>query len=250
MSSLGKIVLDHSLLLTYLKGVNNKKYKKLMRKYIYPHATNFQQLRHIMDTLEDLPGERALLSQMANEPHSRYDLQTLALHTTFKIILTDDENLEFPFIHIDNAFINNRLTFHLSPTESRNALNTHLRRLCQDAKKIVICDNYFADQWEHTQALFLSILPKKELIIEYAETMPNTGMVPNSRFMTNEYVSGQCVHWSVKQTMNIKYQNCHDRYLLIESPTSIIEVMLSSGFSHIWKQNPKEITCVFSEIIE
>ncbi|WP_227319150.1 hypothetical protein [Cedecea davisae] len=247
--SLGKIVLDHSLLLTYLKGQHTKKYKKLMRKYIHPHVTNFQQLSYIMNTMEDLPKERPLLSQMASEPHSRYDLQTLALDTTFKIILTDDDTQAFPFVHIDDAVVNNKLTFHLSPTESRNELTLLLRRLCQDAKRIVICDNYFADNWEYTKSLFLSILPKKELIIEYAETMPNTTAVLNSMHITDIYISEQWHQWSVKQTLNTKYHNCHDRYLFIESPTSKIEVMISSGFSHIWKPNPKEITCVFSEIV-
>lgn len=248
MSSLGKLVLDHGLLLTYLKGIKNKKYKKLMKKYIHPYATNFQQVSHIMSKMEELPKDLASLSQMANEPESRYDLQRLALNTTFKIILTDDETQTFPYVHIDNAIVNNKLTFTLSPTESRNELTLHLRRLCQDANKIVICDNYFADGWEYTRSLFLSVLPKKELIIEFADTMPNTGDIKNSDKITSAFISQHWHEWSIQQTTNIKYHNCHDRYLLIESPTSTIEVMISSGFSHIWKPNPKEVTCIFSEV--
>ncbi|NGH10476.1 hypothetical protein G5643_17435 [Serratia marcescens] len=246
--SLGKIVLDDHLLFIYMKGTKNKKYKKLMNKYIYPHATNFKQISDIMKNIEDLPSFRPVLSQMANESHSKYDLETLASETTFKIILTDDESKRFPFVHYDDAIVNNRLTFHLSPNDNRSNLTNYLQSLCSDAKRITICDNYFAHNWEHTCSLFLSILPRKNLIIEYAETMPGTSTDLNSGSITEAYVHSLCPQWSVGLTTYQKYHNCHDRYLLIESSTSKIEVMISSGFSHIWQPNPKEVTCVFSEI--
>lgn len=246
--SLGTIVLDDALLYSYLKGDKTKKYNKLMRKYIHPHATNFSQLSRIIDAYGGLTEQRALLSQMANEPHSRDDLLTLALKTTFKIILTDDPQKHFPYVHYENAVVNNRLTFHLSPNENRNELTLHLQRLCQNARKIVICDNYFAHNWEYTKSLFISILPKKPLIIEYADSMPQTGTPHNSRCITSEYITQSWHEWTVGLTTIPKYLNCHDRYLLIESPSTVVEVMFSSGFSHIWQPNPKEITCVFSEI--
>ncbi|HAT3713915.1 TPA: hypothetical protein I8583_002793, partial [Serratia marcescens] len=118
--SLGTIVLDDNLLYHYLKGDKTKRYNKLMRKYIHPHVTNFNQLSRVINAHIDLPKENNLLAQMANEPHSRDDLEALALKTTFKIILTDDENKNFPFVHFDNAVVNNRLTFHLSPSQSRD----------------------------------------------------------------------------------------------------------------------------------
>ncbi|MDY4388101.1 hypothetical protein [Pectobacterium aroidearum] len=247
--SIGKIVLDDNLLLAYLKGDKTRKYKKLMRKYIYPHATNFRQLTNIMKISGDLPELRPLLSQMANDAYSNYDLPSLALETIFKIILTDDSNKRFPYVHYEDAVVNNRLTFHLSPTDDRVNLKSHLQRLCENANKITICDNYFASNWTYTSSLFLSIFPKKTLEIEFAETMPNTSSTLNSDNITPQFASSICAHWSVALTSHIKYQNCHDRYLLIESPDSKIEVMLSSGFSHVWQPKPKEITCVFSEVL-
>lgn len=208
--SLGKIVLDDSLLYAYLKGAKTKKYNKLMRKYIHPHVTNFQQISRVMANIGDLPNERAMLSQMANEPHSHDDLQTLALKTTFKIILTDDISKPFPFVHYENAIVNNRLTFHLAPTQSRSDLTHHLQRLCQNANKVIICDNYFAHNWQHTQSLFLSVLPRKSLLIEYADTMPQTTTTLNSEYITDDYIRQRWHEWSVAQTTYSKYNNCHD----------------------------------------
>lgn len=247
--SIGKIVLDDNLLLTYIKGVKNKRYNRLMRKYIHPHITNFRQMSHIMKTIEDLPEYRPILAQMANEYHKDFDLISLASETLFKIILTDDPAKPFPYVHYEDAFVNNRLTFHLSPSDARDNLKTHLQRLCEKAYKITICDNYFANNWLHTQSLFMSVLPRQELLIEYADTLPSTSSVLNSHNITLPFLQSICPHWSVGLTTNAKYLNCHDRYLLIESPTSKIEVMLSSGFSHVWQPNPKEITCIFSEVV-
>ncbi|HGY3148951.1 TPA: hypothetical protein ACNVU4_003034 [Morganella morganii] len=247
--SLGKIVLDDDLLYHYLNGQKTKKYKQLMRKYIYPHATNFKQLSRVIDEHKELNQFNGLLSQMANEPHHSDDLDVLASKTTFKIILTADKQKSFPFIHYKDYSVNNRLTFNLSPTDSRVVLTKYLQELCCEAKRVVICDNYFANNWQHTQSLFLSILPRKNLNIEYAETMPQTATIPNSQLITSSYVTKIWQGWTAGLTTDPKYFNCHDRYLLIESPSMCIEVMLSSGFSHIWQPNPKEITCVFNEIL-
>lgn len=250
--SLGKIVLDDDLLYHYLNGQKTKKYKKLMRKYIYPHATNFKQLSRVITAHKDLNKENqydSLLSQMANEPHYSDDLDVLASKTTFKIILTADEQKSFPFIHYEDYSVNNRLTFNLSPTDSRAVLITYLQKLCGEAKRVVICDNYFAHNWQHTQTLFSSIFPRKQLIIEYADTILQTATTRNSQLITSNYATAIWPGWTVGLTAEAKYSNCHDRYLLIESPSTCIEVMLSSGFSHIWHPKPKEITCVFNEIL-
>ncbi|MCU6236789.1 hypothetical protein KWH75_06865 [Morganella morganii] len=249
--SIGKIVLDDDLLCHYLAGKKTKKYKNLMKKYIFPHATNFKQLSKVITENKELNKQNqfgSLLSQMANESYNNDDLELLASKTTFKIILTTDKEKKFPFIHYENYSVNNRLTFNLSPTDSRTILTKYLQELCCEAKRVVICDNYFASNWVHTESLFLSILPRKNLNIEYAETMPQTSTTLNSQFITPGYVSSVWPGWAVSSTTELKYLNCHDRYLLIESSSGRIEVMLSSGFSHIWHPTPKEITCVFNEI--
>lgn len=121
--------------------------------------------------------------------------------------------------------------------------------LCENASKVTICDNYFAQNWDNTKSLFHSILPKKELIIEYSEVA--TGITAKSNSSEITPIFAQSIHheWKVRVSSNPKYTNCHDRYLLIESPEGKVEVLISSGFDHLWKANPKELTCIFREII-
>ncbi|EGI1235442.1 hypothetical protein H6261_004420 [Escherichia coli] len=224
--------------------------KRLHKKLVLPYLTNKRQwieARNLGLKMPELE-YRQYLSMLASQPESDDDLVTLASKSLLKIILTENDNLSLPFVHYKKGMVNNQVTVTLSPTDNRIYLKKYLEMLCCNAKKVIICDNYFAQNWENTCSLFHSVLPRKELVIEFSEIAVGVAAVQNGSKINSNFV--HCIHpeWSVQITTNPKYTNCHDRYLLIESPEGKIEVMLSSGFDHIWKASPKELTCVFRDV--
>lgn len=243
------MVLDNSLLIVYENKKESKKFKLLMRKFTHPYASNWKQIKAALKEGLELPNDVQTLSQMAMLPEYDDDLITLASKTTFKIILTEDATKTFPYVYYKNDMVNKNIVFSLSSSDSRQDLISYLEMMCSNATKITICDNYFSENWNENNKLFFLILPRKELQIEYAEVASGIHARANRLEITNTFLHTICVNWTSSVSALQKYSNCHDRYLLIESPESKIEVMLSSGFHHIWKANPKEITCVFTEIL-
>ncbi|MCJ8349180.1 hypothetical protein [Moritella sp.] len=247
----GKMVLSDELLVAYENYAleprrYNKKYKQLMSKLILPYETNKAQLVRAKVLGLNAACYDRLLPIYAGSITKDYDLPALAATTSLKFILTSDTNVQLPYLNIKSNFTANNLTISLSPAESRADLSKYLEMVSADATKVTICDNYIAQNWSNTRALFLSILPRNNLNIEYVETSQTVNATLNSTKITAAFVKGIHADWTVSPST--LYANSHDRYLRIESPTSKIEIMLSSGFDHIWKHNPKEITCVFREI--
>ncbi|EBF8301802.1 hypothetical protein [Salmonella enterica] len=245
-----QMVLDTSLLVTYENMDNKDKVRRLHKKLVLPYLTNKRQWVTAKEMGMKIPEAeyRHYLASYANQPECDDDLVTLASKSLLKIILTEDENLPLPYVHYKKGMVNNQVTVTLSPSDNRTHLKTYLQMLCSNAKKITICDNYFAQNWDNTCSLFHFILPRKRLTIEFSEIAAGVAATNNSSRINDHFVRGIHPEWSVQVTTNQKYTNCHDRYLLIESPEGKIEVMLSSGFDHIWRTNPKELTCVFRDV--
>ncbi len=246
-----KMVLSTSLLIAYENvgfdyRTHQKKYKRLMRVLSLPYKTNKKQWVEARGFgLNDCAYQR-LLPQLIQLGDKDAELEALAAQTRLKVILTEDENAVLPYVNYKSSFLSNELTIGLKPADCRINFVQYLQRLCASALKITICDNYFGKNWENTQALFHEILPRHRLLIEYVETHCNINDVKNSQKISDSFLQTICVDWSVTQSK--LYKNLHDRYLLIESPQGKIELMLSSGFDHIWKRNPKEITCVLRDV--
>lgn len=245
---LGKMVLDDSLFMVYEHKKDIKKLNHLMKKFVAPYATNWAQLRRVRQSGLEMSTYEQILSQMANQPYKDFDLEELANETTFKIILTEDSNKQFPYVHYKKGMVDKNIVISLSAADDRADLKKYLQKLCEKSHKITICDNYFSNNWENTRSLFHSILPKHKLLIEYAAVCNNINAVQHSTVITTAFVKSICNDWEVKQSTYAKYNNCHDRYLLIENNENKIEIMFSSGFDHIWKENPKELSCLFSEV--
>ncbi|MGK0379119.1 MAG: hypothetical protein ACJA1Z_002943 [Patiriisocius sp.] len=245
------MVLSTKLLIVYENMLSNprfyqKKYKKLMKKLVLPYLTNKRQLVEAKaEGLIETAYER-LLPQLQSLPNRDYDLTALAATTSLKIILTEDVEVSLPYVNFKSKFLNNELTVSLTSVEDRRDLIKYLGILTSSARSITICDNYFASSWEHTCSLFQSVLPRHKLEIEFVETPDSIQVIKNSVKMTQDYVVDIYCDWTIKESNS--YQGAHDRYLLIDSPEGKVEVMLSSGFGHIWHPNPKEITCVIRQI--
>jgi len=247
----GKMVLSDELLVVYENFIlepskYKKKYQHLMKKLTLPYETNKEQLvRAKALELNEMAYER-LLPMHCNLPNKNDDLAQLAITTSLKLILTEDENAELPYLYYKSKFNSKELTFHFKRQDSRDSLVKYLVILCSNATKITVCDNYFAENWENTSSLFYSVIPRHKLVVEYVETSIDTVQVKNSQKITQGFLHSICLNWEIGASE--LYQQSHDRYLLIDSPEGRVEIMISSGFDHIWKEKPKEITCVFREI--
>ncbi|CAI1589909.1 TPA: hypothetical protein SML49_000089 [Serratia marcescens] len=245
-----QMVLDTSLLVAYENMDDRNKVRRLHKKLVLPYLTNKKQWVAAKNSGMKITEQeyRHYLSMLSNQPESDDDLVTLASKSLLKIILTEDESLTLPYVHYKKGMVNNQATVTLTPSDDRTHLKAYLKMLCSNAKKVTICDNYFAQNWDNTCSLFHSILPRKTLAIEFSEVAAGINSPQNSSRINNDFARSIHPEWSVGITTNQKFTNCHDRYLLIESPEGKIEVMLSSGFDHIWKTNPKELTCVFRDV--
>lgn len=245
-----KMVLSTSLLLAYENVAfeprkYHKKYKRLMKLISLPYKTNKRQLIEARDQGLNPSAFDRLIPQHQHLVERDDSLELLASKTSFKVILTEDENATLPYVYYRSSFIANQITITLTPEQSRDELVKYLQMLCSSATKVTICDNYLAQGWDNTQALFRAVLPRHKLTIEFVETPDMLNVVKNSTKVTNDFVKSIFSEWATN--VSTLYDGSHDRYLLIESPQGNIEVMLSSGFDHIWKANPKEITCVIRE---
>ena len=245
-----KMVLSTSLLIAYENMAFDarqyqKKYKRLMKTLALPYKTNKRQLIEAKSQgLNDVTYNR-LMPQLQHQYDRDDSLEMLAMNTSLKIILTEDKAAKLPYVFYRSSFLSNELSMSLQADDSRADLVKYLQILCASATKITICDNYFAQGWDNTQSLFRFVLPRHKLQIEYVETPPVITVTKNSAKMNERFIHTICKDWSISEST--KYRGSHDRYLLIESPQGDIEVMLSSGFDHIWKSRPKEITCVIRE---
>lgn len=245
-----KMVLSTSLLIAYENMAFDprqyqKKYKRLMKLISLPYKTNKKQL--ITAQAEGLSQSvfDRLIPQLQHQADRDDSLEVLASKTSLKVILTEDENAALPYVYYRSSFISNQITVSLDASENRDDLVRYLQMLCSSATQVTICDNYLAQGWDSTQSLFRAILPRHKLNIQFVETPDTLAVVKNSTKVTDGFVKSVCNDWTVSEST--LYKNSHDRYLLIEAPEGNIEVMISSGFDHIWKANPKEITCVIRE---
>ncbi|PQJ89892.1 hypothetical protein [Aliivibrio sifiae] len=239
----GRMVLTSSLLILYeMPASNPKKYKRLMKRISLPYKTNKKQWVEAKTLGLNVVDYQRVLSQLANLSDKDDDLERLASKTILKIILTEESNPSLPYVNFKTGMIKNELIINLLATDDRTNLIGYLQMLCSTANTVTICDNYFANNWDNTQRLFTMILPRHKLKIKYVETPENIIGEKNSSKITQTFVSGIYNDWTVEQCE--LYKGSHDRYLKIESPEGTVELMISSGFDHIWKNNPKEITCV------
>ncbi|MBH0077452.1 hypothetical protein I6F48_18175 [Pseudoalteromonas sp. SWYJ118] len=245
-----KMVLNTSLLIAYENMAfeprkYQKKYKRLMKLISLPYKTNKKQLiRAKADGLNQTVYDR-LMPQLQNEPDRDDSLEVLASKTSLKVILTEDEEAILPYVYYRSSFISNQITISLKASENRGDLVRYLQMLCFSATRVTICDNYLAQGWDNTQSLFRAVFPRNKLDIQFVETPNTLAVIKNSTKVTDGFAKSICIDWVVSEST--LYQSSHDRYLLIEAPQGNIEVMISSGFDHIWKTNPKEITCVIRE---
>lgn len=249
---MSKIVLSDELFVSYKTfhtlatptTQQRKRYQRVLSNFVHPFKTNIEQLKRCKGELGDEVYKRLAPPLIASSKKGQ-SLQELAKETTYQFILTDsDTEVDLPYVNVKTQNVKQLYTTTCLAGESRQELIKHIEELCSKAKKILICDNYFAENWGRTQALFQSVLPRKKLTVEFVETNPALVCALNSSKINDTEIQKIFGDWNTVQSTDGNYSNRHDRYLKIDNK---LEVMLSSGFAYLWN-NSKEITCVFKEI--
>ena len=255
---MGKVALDDDLFVEYFRFKNGKSSNhslvgNLLSNLKMPFVQSSCQAYRCYQGLTQ--GERAdleiisasVLTAFLSGGYAHNTLEELAKKSQYHLILTaDDAKTKYPYLNINQKNIELNYSKTCLKGNSRVEIIEHLKSLCADAKKITICDNYFfGTTWGNasptTEKLFDDILPKSTLHIQF---------VSNSKSVKKHIPCIKAKHdgWSAAINKNTCYSsNNHDRYLIIEKSTQSIEVMLSSGFIYLWKDE-KEITCIFREV--
>ncbi|MCF7486990.1 hypothetical protein [Vibrio sp. A2-1] len=252
-----KVTLDDDLFIEYFKFKNGKSedhglVHNLFSHLKMPFVESPCQMHRCHQSMIAEGAESifspALLTRFLSGGYPTKSLEELSKLSKYRIILTSDTSKHsFPYLNVNTP--NVELNYSKSCTSSvlRNDLLDHIKSLCNDASKVVICDNYFFSDWNisgaiTTELLFDTILPKKRLDIEFV----SYGRKTRAR---KSAIEAKHAEWTVKRYTGGRYstENNHDRYLVIEKPNHSIEVMLSSGFLYLWKLD-KEINCVFREL--
>lgn len=241
-----KIVLSDALFICYenfnridhLNNTEKKRAKRLLSCYRAPHLTNIAQLNRCKSQLPDVVYDR-LAPALAQASHRNQALEDLARKTLYQLILTEDEtHRQLPYFNIKQKNVESNYTITCAKGNDRKDLQNHIERLCASAKKILICDQYFIENWRNTFALFNRILPRHTMKIEYVET--NTHAQFSDKISAIKKI---CRDWILEEYHGSQYENLHDRYLVIDH----LQIILTSGFDYLWNTN-KEITCVFREL--
>ncbi|MGR2665657.1 hypothetical protein [Vibrio campbellii] len=252
-----KVTLDDDLFIEYFKFKNGKSedhglVHNLFSHLKMPFVESPCQIYRCHQSMIAKGGESifspALLTSFLAGGYPTKSLEELAKLSKYRIILTSDVNKHcFPYLNVNSPNVELNYSKSCTPSAPRNDLLEHIKSLCIDANKIVICDNYFFSDWGKngaitTELLFDNILPKKRLDIEFV----SYGRKTRSR---KSAIEAKHSEWTMKGYTRGRYstENNHDRYLVIEKPNHSIEVMLSSGFLYLWKVD-KEINCIFREL--
>ncbi|MCE7566221.1 hypothetical protein LZS85_08855 [Aliivibrio fischeri] len=252
-----KVTLDDDLFIEYFKFKNGKSEDHSLVHNFFSHlkmpfVKSPCQIHRCHKSMIAKRGESvfstALLASFLSGGYPTKSLEELAKQSKYRIILTSDPNKHsFPYLNVNSPNVELNYSKSCTSNVPRNDLIDHIKSLCVDANKIIICDNYFFSGWNEngaitTEPLFDTILPKKQLDIEFVSYGKKTRAKKNR-------IETKHSEWTMQSYTRGRYsrENNHDRYLVIEKPNHSIEVMLSSGFLYLWKLD-KEINCVFREL--
>ncbi|MCK5720035.1 MAG: hypothetical protein KAH84_08845, partial [Thiomargarita sp.] len=222
------IVLSDELLKAYYYFKNSQPAKQdtienLFKYYISGHLTNCKQLEDI--GIKD----DSLKQQLAQEGYIKQTLEELCEKTIYKFILNTERD-DYPYININSDRMERNFTATYGKKESRNKTIEHMKALCKNASTIVIYDRFINDKVIQEIA---KIFPKKTLNIFYKDKQLSQEQI-------SKFLKKICKNWTVRKDTKSAYNDCHDRYLLIDDQ---IEIILTSGFDYLFDEN-KDFTYI------
>ena len=213
------VVLSDELFVQYYafksqQGFDEQKVKAMLHYFKDMLYTNLRQYeQHGIE-----PENKSLKNQLVHNSNKRKSVEELAKETIYKIVLTTD-NDTFPYVNVLSGTekIENCLYGGYDNGESRTKAIEHIKAVCEDARKIIVYDNYF-DQVTSNVDMLIDLLPKHRLELHCYKM--NTSQ--ESKLMA------AYADWNItKETRN---ENKHDRYIIVDD---VVEILLSSGFEHL-----------------
>lgn len=222
------LVLSDELLSEYYKFTSNSIFdrnliEKLFNYYKPTYITNKAQLDRINHS-----SDKNLISSLIKSGLKNQTLEELASKTKYKVILSTDRS-DYPYVNINNDNVENNFTGTFLRNESRDKAIKHIKALCNEAEKfIIVYDKYFSEKDENADTL-INLFPNRKLKIIYQlNTLSNN---------QKDKLQKACPKWTLGDD---KFQDSHDRYLIIDNK---VEIILTSG---VWYLNniSKEITYI------
>ncbi len=164
------------------------------------------------------PDNKSLKNQLAHNSNKRKSVEDLAKETIYKIVLTTDKDT-FPYVNVLSGTdkIENCLYGGYDNGESRSKAIDHIKAVCEDARKIIVYDNYF-DQVANNVDILIGLLPRHRLDLHCFKIT-----TAQEARLKSTYAD-----WNViRETLD---ERKHDRYLVVDDN---VEILLSSGFDHL-----------------
>ncbi len=241
--ALSEIVLCDSLLKLYLDfkngnrlNLNEKKKLEQLLSHYKPHQTNKDQYDRInaqMDT--------AMEAQLQAAGFNGLNERDLAKKTKLKLILTDAKSTyAYPYVNIDGCD-SLKLTFSGTfKNKPRSKCVEHLKAMCSSANHVIVYDKYLCDSKNFSSGIISNFFD----LLKSAENVELTILLPLApdlyakqhadigawwKSNSKNYPKVHCAFQQVDAT-----NDYHDRYMKINSPTGDVEVLLSSGFDHLF----------------
>lgn len=161
-------------------------------------------------------------------------IETISKGTIYKVILSSQKNVNFPYISIYDDKIENNFTATFMQKDNRQKAKEHLKALLENAKCIFVYDvNLFKNNvWKSFIDFAQQCFPNKQLNIFYPQSIvAEQNIQPQCSQITK--IGGKSSNknlWSFKvDNTHQNFKNLHDRYLIIDNN---IEIILTSGIDN------------------
>lgn len=158
-------------------------------------------------------------------------LESVCKSTIYKVILSSQRNVSFPYVSIYDDKIESNFTATFFKNEPRQKALSHLNDLLSVATEISIYDIHLLKQkWNRKSfAQFCKLLPPtNKLTIKYLGGNTNSKVCKiMERYVCKMYPNW---HWVVQNYIKKEGAYAHDRYLIIDNK---IEVIFTSGIHHL-----------------
>lgn len=164
------------------------------------------------------PDNKSLKNQLSHNSNKRKGEADLAKETLYKIVLCTDRD-SFPYVNVLSGIdkIENCFYGGYDNGENRAKAIEHIKAVCEDAKKIIVYDNYF-DSYDSNADTLISLLPMHTLELHCYKL---------SAAQENKL---KAAHEGWNVISETRDERKHDRYIEVDGA---VEILLSSGFDHM-----------------
>lgn len=156
-------------------------------------------------------------------------IETISKGTIYKVILSSQTNVNFPYVSIYDDKVENNFTATFMQNDNRQKAKEHLKALLENAKCIFVYDLYLFNNnvWKSFIDFAQQCFPNKQLNIFYPQSI-----------VAEQNIQSQCSQivqnnsqWSFSpDRTHQNFTNLHDRYLIIDNK---IEIILTSGIDNL-----------------